>query len=97
MDIHVITLPEGKTVGLDGNRYKLAESVDVPASALGEPLKKQATKMRPLVCTVCFFKARATKKYKDRVIVCAGTEATPHDPTFLTWLDDAEDVVEEGE
>lgn len=91
----VITIPEGKKITLSRTVYKLAEPVEVPASALGAPEKKQATKMRPMVCPVCGFKARATNKYKDRMIVCAGPRTAPHEGVELIWTDDGP-TVEDG-
>ncbi len=88
--METITIPEGKTIGLEGARYRLNESVEVPATALGEQLKKQDTKMRPYGCPHCGFKARATRKYRATVIrqVCCGSDTAEHEPVFLVWLDD---------
>lgn len=91
----VITIPEGKKITLSRTVYKLAEPVEVPASALGEPEKKQATKMRPLICPACGCKLRGTRKYMDRLLVCGGSKDAPHEGTEMVWLDSV--TPEEGE
>jgi len=85
--MQTITLPEGKTIRMGDERYKLAEQVEVPAEVL-EPVKKQPTLMRKLTCPVCGTLLRGTAKYRDRILICAGTAEAEHEGVFMVWADD---------